>query len=198
MSGLAALAMRVTRGRTRRRKAASGERRTPIATTARLTLRELDAGDGPFILELVNDASWRRFIGDKGVHTVDDARRYIETGPAAMYARHGFGLWLVERSDDSVPLGICGLIKRDALPDVDVGFAFLPVFRGNGYAFEAAQAVVDFGWNALGLDRIVAITSHDNDDSIRLLKRLGFGFERALQLADDAPPLRLYATHRDD
>ena len=137
-----------------------------------------------------------RFIGDKRVRTEKDARRYIETGPAAMYARHGFGLWLVERTEDRTPIGICGLIKRDALPDVDVGFAFLPSFRGSGYAFEAAQAVVNFGWNALGLARIVAITSPDNDPSMRLLERLGFGFERMLQLADDAPPLRLYATHR--
>ncbi|HEX6003132.1 MAG TPA: GNAT family N-acetyltransferase [Burkholderiales bacterium] len=169
----------------------------PVATTARLTLREIVAGDAPFILTLVNDPAWLRFIGDKNVHTESDARRYIEAGPAAMYAQRGFGLWLAERSDDGVPIGMCGLIKRDTLPDVDLGFAFLPAYRGNGYAFEAAQAAIDFAWERLGLARVVAITAPDNDDSVRLLERLGFRFERMLQLADDAPAVRLYAAQRE-
>ena len=165
----------------------------PIATTPRLTLREIDADDAPFILTLVNDPAWLRFIGDKNVRTESDARRYIEAGPAAMYAQRGFGLWLAERTEDGAPIGMCGLIKRDALPDIDLGFAFLPAYRGNGYAFEAAQAAIDFAWDSLGLARIVAITAPDNDDSIRLLERLGFRFERMLRLADDAPAVRLYA-----
>jgi RimJ/RimL family protein N-acetyltransferase len=165
----------------------------PIATTERLTLREIVAGDAPFILTLVNDPAWLRFIGDKNVRTESDARRYIEAGPAAMYAQRGFGLWLAERSDDGVPIGMCGLIKRDTLPDVDLGFAFLPAYRGSGYAFEAAQAAIDFAWERLGLARVVAITAPENDDSVRLLERLGFRFERMLQLADDAPAVRLYA-----
>lgn len=165
----------------------------PIATTARLSLREIHGGDAPFILTLVNDAAWLRFIGDKKVRTASDARRYIETGPAKMYAQRGFGLWLVERRDDGVPIGMCGLIKRDALPDVDLGFALLPAHRGNGYASEAAQAAIDFACERLGLARIVAITSPDNADSVRLLGRLGFRFERMLRLADDASAVRLYA-----
>ena len=170
-----------------------GARRAQIATTARLTLREIDAADAPFILTLVNDPAWLRFIGDKNVRTQGDARRYIEAGPAAMYAQRGFGLWLAERSEDRVPIGMCGLIKRDALPDIDLGFAFLPAYRGNGYAFEAAQAAIGFAWERLGLQRVVAITAPDNDDSVRLLERLGFRFERMLRLSDDAPAVRLYA-----
>ena len=173
-----------------------GARRAPIARTARLSLREIDGGDAPFILTLVNDAAWLRFIGDKNVRTESDARRYIEAGPAAMYAQRGFGLWLAERSEDGVPIGMCGLVKRDTLPDVDLGFAFLPAYRGNGYAFEAAQAAIDFAWERLGLARIVAITAPDNDDSVRLLERLGFRFERMLRLGDDAPAVRLYAARR--
>ena len=170
-----------------------GARRAQIATTARLTLREIDAADAPFILTLVNDPAWLRFIGDKNVRTQGDARRYIEAGPAAMYAQRGFGLWLAERSEDRVPIGMCGLIKRDALPDIDLGFAFLPAYRGNGYAFEAAQAAIGFAWERLGLQRVVAITAPDNDDSVRLLERLGFRFERMLRLSNDAPAVRLYA-----
>jgi len=173
-----------------------GVRCAPIATTARLTLREIDAADAPFILTLVNDPAWLRFIGDKNVRTESDARRYIEAGPAAMYAQRGFGLWLAERRGDGVPIGLCGLIKRDALPDIDLGFAFLPAYRGNGYAFEAAQAAIDFAWERLGLGRVVAITAPDNDDSVRLLERLGFRFERMLRLSDDAPAVRLYAARR--
>jgi RimJ/RimL family protein N-acetyltransferase len=173
-----------------------GARCAPIATTTRLTLREIDTADAPFILTLVNDPAWLRFIGDKNVRTQSDARRYIEAGPAAMYAQRGFGLWLAERREDGVPIGMCGLIKRDALPDIDLGFAFLPAFRGNGYAFEAAQAAIDFAWRRLGLARVVAITAPDNDDSVRLLERLGFRFERMLRLADDAQAVRLYAARR--
>jgi len=173
-----------------------GARCAPIATTARLTLREIDASDAPFILTLVNDPAWLRFIGDKNVRTQSDACRYIEAGPAAMYAQRGFGLWLAERSEDGVPIGMCGLIKRDALPDIDLGFAFLPAYRGNGYAFEAAQAAIEFAWERLRLGRVVAITAPDNDDSVRLLERLGFRFERMLRLADDAKAVRLYAARR--
>jgi RimJ/RimL family protein N-acetyltransferase len=173
-----------------------GARCAPIAATTRLTLREIDTADAPFILTLVNDPAWLRFIGDKNVRTQSDARRYIEAGPAAMYAQRGFGLWLAERREDGVPIGMCGLIKRDALPDIDLGFAFLPAFRGNGYAFEAAQAAIDFAWRRLGLARVVAITAPDNDDPVRLLERLGFRFERMLRLADDAQAVRLYAARR--
>jgi RimJ/RimL family protein N-acetyltransferase len=164
-----------------------------VLDTDRLILRRLTLNDAEFIYRLVNDPSWLRFIGDKNVRTQGDARRYIEAGPAAMYAQRGFGLWLAERSEDRVPIGMCGLIKRDALPDIDLGFAFLPAYRGNGYAFEAAQAAIGFAWERLGLQRVVAITAPDNDDSVRLLERLGFRFERMLRLSDDAPAVRLYA-----
>ncbi|MDQ2917213.1 MAG: GNAT family N-acetyltransferase [Pseudomonadota bacterium] len=167
----------------------------PIAKTERLTLRRLDARDAPFILELVNEPSWRRFIGERNVQTQDDARHYIADGPAKMYARLGFGLWLVELNDGCVPVGICGLIKRDALEDVDIGFAFLAAHRGNGYAFEAASATARIGWETFGLARMVAITTPDNDNSVRLLEKLGFRFERIVRLAADAPEVMLYAAH---
>lgn len=167
-----------------------------IAETERLMLRQLQPSDAAFILELVNDPSWLRFIGNKQVHTQDDARRYIADRAAVMYARFGFGLWLVELKDGRMPIGMCGLIKRDTLDDVDIGFAFLAAHRGNGYALEAASATAHFGWNTLGLGRIVAIVSPDNEDSVRLLERLGFRFERMLRLAGDTPDVRLYAAHR--
>jgi len=163
-----------------------------VIETGRLILRRLGPGDAAFILELVNDPDWLRYIGDKGVRNLDDARGYIENGPMAMYASAGFGLWRVELKDGGQPIGICGLIKRDSLEDVDIGFAYLPRFRGFGYAREAARATVEHGANVIGLRRIVAITSPDNAASGRLLEKIGLQFERMIDLSRD-DPVRLYA-----
>jgi ribosomal-protein-alanine N-acetyltransferase len=164
-----------------------------VLETDRLVLRRLGLEHAAFILELVNDPSWLRFIGDKGVRSLDDARGYLVAGPMAMYERHGFGLYFVELREGGVALGMCGLIKRDALDDVDIGFAFLPGFRGKGYAAEASAAVMAYGRSVIGLDRIVAITSPDNDNSIRLLEKLGLKFERMLLLAGDDTETKLFA-----
>jgi len=155
-------------------------------------LRRLAAEDAPFILELLNDPDWLRFIGDKGVRTLEDARRYIETGPIESYARHGFGLFLVARKPDEAPVGMCGLIKRDALPDVDVGYAFLPGHRGLGYARESAAAVLEFARSTVGLKRLVAITNPENERSIRVLESLGLAYEGMVRLSEDAAPVNLF------
>ena len=165
-----------------------------IAETERLRIRRFDIGDAPFILELLNEPSWIRFIGNKNIRTLDDARRYLENGPLAMYARVGFGLYAVESKERAAPLGMCGLIKREALADVDLGFAFLPAHWGKGIAFESASAVMSHGRSALGLRRIIAILSQDNERSRRLLGRLGFRFERTVRLAGDDEELDLYAS----
>ena len=153
-----------------------------VCETERLVLRRLTAADAGFILELLNDPDFIRYIGDKGARTLDDARRYIEAGPAASYARNGFGLYCVTLKQDGTPIGICGLVKRDGLDDVDVGFAFLPQYRAQGYARESAQAALRHGYEELGLPRIVAITSPDNRDSMKLLRRLGLRLERMIPL----------------
>ena len=165
-----------------------------VLETERLILRRLSVDDSAFILGLLNDPAWLRFIGDKGVRNLEDARNYIVTGPIDMYARLGFGLYLTERKSDAVPIGICGLIKRDALEDVDIGFAFLPDFRGKGYAREAAAAVMEHARTAFGLRRLVAITSPDNEASIRLLEKLGMRFETTMRLAADGHDVSLFAT----
>ena len=164
-----------------------------VAQTERLLLRWLNTGDSPFILELLNEPSWIRYIGDKGVQTIQDARRYIENGPVEMYQRLGFGLYLVELKENGAPIGICGLIKRETLVDVDLGFAFLPRFWANGYAFESASAVIAYGRRAFGLSRIVAILSQDNDRSAKLLEKLGFRFDSAVRLQPSGEELWLYA-----
>jgi len=158
-----------------------------VLETDRLELRRLTTGDSAFILELLNDEAWLRYIGDKGVRTLAGAKRYLETGPIEMYERLGFGLYLVVRKSDGASIGICGLIKRDVLEDVDIGFAYLPPYRRHGYGREAASAVLAHGAADFGLKRIVAITSPDNDASVRLLEGLGFRYERTIDLGSQGP-----------
>jgi RimJ/RimL family protein N-acetyltransferase len=165
----------------------------PILETERLILRELKNGDAEFILKLLNEPSFVRNIGDKGVRTEVDALHYIQTVPIASYERFGFGLYLVELKDPGVSIGICGLIKRDSLENVDIGFAFLPSFWSKGYAFEAASAVMVYGRDILGISRIVAITSPDNSESIRVLEKLGLRFERTIRLSEGESELKLFA-----
>ena len=159
--------------------------------TERLRLRRLDEGDAGFILGLLNEPSFLRYIGDKGVRTEDDAVRYLREGPMASYARFGFGLNRVELKDGGEPAGICGLLKRDALPDPDVGFAFLPRFWSRGYAREAAAAVLAQA-RAGGRQRVLAITSPDNAASMAVLVRLGFRFDRLTLLPGDSGEVRLF------
>lgn len=171
-----------------------GEHVLTVLETERLVLRRITADDAEFIIELLNQPSFLRYIGDKGVRNREDAVRYIQTGPQTSYERFGFGLYLVELKENGVPIGICGLLKRDTLPDVDVGFAFLPDFWSQGYAFESAAAVITYGREALKLRRIVAITSLDNDASIRLLEKIGLRFEGLIKLASDQSEVRLFGS----
>jgi RimJ/RimL family protein N-acetyltransferase len=168
-----------------------------VLTTARLSLRRLSSRrpeDLAFVLDLVNEPSWIRFIGDRGVRTLDDARGYLEKGPEASYAKNGFGLWLVERKDDGAPLGMTGLIKRDGLADVDIGFAFFPRYWGQGYAREAAEAVLAHATRDLGMRRVVAITSRDNHASQKVLLRIGMRHEGTVKLPGDDEELDFFAT----
>lgn len=164
-----------------------------VLETDRLILRRLTTDDAEFILELLNEPSFLRFIGDKGVRTLADARSYLLQGPIASYNLHGFGLYAVTRKEGATAIGICGLLKRESLPDVDIGFAFLPAFWSQGYALEAASAVKMYGLNSLGLRRIVAITNPDNEPSIKLLEKIGLQYERMIRLAEDGPEIKLFA-----
>jgi len=164
-----------------------------ILATPRLVLRCLTLDDAPFFLRLVNEPSFIENIADKGVRTLDDAREHLRTGPLASYARHGHGLWMVELKDTGAPIGICGLIKRDVLDDVDVGYALLPEFCGAGYAAEAAAAALAHARDVLGLSRVVAVVNPDNARSLRLLEKLGFRYERMVRLSPADREIQLLA-----
>jgi len=163
-----------------------------VLETDRLILRRLSVDDAGFMLGLLNDPSWLRFIGDRGVRTREEARAYILKGPVDMYDRLGFGIYLTELKEEGGPIGICGLVKRDFLADVDIGFALLPGFWGQGYAYEAASAVMEYAKEALGLKRLVAITNPENHSSVRLLEKLGFQFDRMVRATADGPEIRLF------
>ncbi len=163
-----------------------------VLETERLVLRRLTVDDAEFMLGLLNEPSFVKFVGDRGVRTIAGAREYILRGPIDSYERHGFGLYLTELKEDRTPLGICGLLRRESLQDVDIGFAFLPQFWARGYAFESASAVMRYAKNTLGLGRIVAVTNPDNHGSIRVLEKLGMRFERMVRLSEDGPELELH------
>ncbi|EAS45530.1 N-acetyltransferase [Photobacterium profundum] len=166
-----------------------------IIETERLTIRWLIEDDAEFIYRLYNTDSFLQFVGDKNLQTIDDARKYLLTGALNMYERIGMGLYMVELKSDKTALGISGLIKRDSLNDIDIGYGFLPEFEGKGYAYEAGVALKSYAKDALKIERLVAITTADNKRSITLLEKLGLDFESTVEEPDNQPALRLYAMH---
>ena len=165
-----------------------------VLETKRLILRRLTIDDAEFILRLLNEPSFLHYIGDKGVRNLDDARQYILRGPVASYEQNGFGMYLVELKENRIPIGISGLVKRDTLPDPDIGFAYLPAYWSKGYAVESAAAVMNYARETLKLDRILAITSPDNEASAKLLGKIGLRFERMIKLSEDTDEVKLFTT----
>jgi RimJ/RimL family protein N-acetyltransferase len=163
-----------------------------ILETERLILRQLTPDDSEFILELLNDPSFIQNIGDRNVRTIDDACSYILNGPVASYAKNGFGLYLVLLKETGESIGMCGLIKRDVLDDVDIGYALLPRYWSRGYAVEAAQATKEYAKDVIGLKRIVAIVDPANEGSIRVLEKLGLRYEKMVRLSADDIDLKLF------
>ncbi len=161
----------------------------PIFETTRLHLRHFTPDDAPFILRLLNEPSFLQHIGDKGVRDLEGAKGYLANGPMASYARHGHGLMAVALKPTGEAIGMCGLLKRDNLDHPDLGYAFLPGFWSKGYALEAARAVLEDAKR----ERVLAIVSPSNAASIKLLEKLGFGFEKCAALHPDEPEVAVYA-----
>jgi RimJ/RimL family protein N-acetyltransferase len=164
-----------------------------IIETERLILRKLSTDDAEFILDLLNQPSFIHYIGDRGVRNLEDAKQYILKGAVTSYERFGFGLYLTLLKESEIPIGICGLVKRDSLKDADIGFAFLPQYWSKGYAFESASAVLAYARNTLGLKKILGITTPDNQGSIRVLEKIGLKFEKMAKLSEDEMELKLFA-----
>ncbi|MEW5250183.1 GNAT family N-acetyltransferase [Microbulbifer discodermiae] len=167
-----------------------------LIQTPRLRIRRFHPGDAPFILKLVNDPDFLRYIGDRKVRNLEDAQAYLERGPIAMYRDHGFGLYMVE-THSGEPIGTCGLMQRQRLAHADIGFAFLPEFRHRGLAEESARAVLNYALEELGQPNLFAIVQADNLRSIRLLRKIGFKAEGWFRLPDSDEPLSLMALHSE-
>lgn len=163
-----------------------------ILETARLRLRHLTLDDAPFMLTLLNDPSFLANIGDKGIRTLEQARRFLLDSHIASYARHGYGHYLVEHKDTGESMGTCGLINRTFIGEIDIGFAYLPAYWSRGYATEAAQAVMDHARRVLGIEGIVAVVAPHNRDSIRVLEKLGLHLAGPTQVAEGGEWLHLY------
>lgn len=166
----------------------------PVLVTPRLSLHHITLDDAEFLLRLLNEPSFLQHIGDRGVRTLEDAGRYIANGPVDSYARHGFGLYLVRRQEDDVPIGMCGVLRRPSLDEPDLGYALVPEFWRLGYAREAATAVLAHARDDLRLTRLAAIVSPDNQPSIRLLESLGFRHESTRNPAPGDSPIHVFAT----
>jgi RimJ/RimL family protein N-acetyltransferase len=164
-----------------------------ILETERLFLRQLTIEDAEFIFELLNDPSWIQNIGNRNIRTLDHACTYIVNGPVASYAKNGFGLWLIVLKETNESIGMCGLIRRENLEDVDIGYALLPRFWSRGYAVEAARATKEYAKDVIGLKRLVAIVDPTNEGSIRVLEKLGLHYEKMVRLSADDIDLKLFA-----
>lgn len=165
-----------------------------ILETERLIICHITIEDANFIFELLNDPNWIKYIGNKNVHDLESAKNYILNVPIKSYEKFGFGLFLVKLKDLNIPIGICGLIKRDTLENIDIGFAFLEKYVGHGYAFESAQATLEYGKNTLGIKKIVAITNEDNYNSIKVLKKIGLVFEKMVKFENEEKELMLFGS----
>ena len=164
-----------------------------IIETNRLILRKFIIDDAGFVLELLNSPSWLKYIGDRNVKNLEDAKNYISDKLISSYIKNGFGLYEIILKKDNIPVGMCGLIKRDTLENIDLGFALSPVFTGNGYAFEAAFATLNYAKTVLKLERIIAITTTENKNSIKLLEKLKFVFEKMVHLSNEEEELMLFS-----
>lgn len=164
-----------------------------ILQTQRLILRKLSFNDTDFIIELVNSPGWLHYIGYRNIHTTEDAIRYLGDGPLKSYEQNGFGLLLIQLKTTGTPIGMCGLLKRDTLPLPDLGYALLPAYEGKGYITEATSAYLTYVEQQLQIEKLMAITSLNNEKSIRVLEKLHFVFERYMNMSGDDNPVRLFS-----
>lgn len=164
-----------------------------VIETKRLILRKFTVDDAAFMLELLNTPTWLRFIGDRNVRTLEESEQYLLNGNIRSYHEYGFGFYVVVIKETQESIGICGIVKREGLEDVDIGFAFFQQFMGKGYGYESASAVLHYALNDLKIRRIVAIVNPENLVSVALIKKIGLQFEKMIQVSHKDIELMLFA-----
>ena len=165
-----------------------------VIETKRLIIRKFTVDDSAFMLELLNTPDWLRFIGDRNIRTLEQAEQYLLNGYMKSYQDYGFGFYVVAVKETQESIGICGIVKREGLEDVDIGFAFFQQFMGKGYGYESASAVLNYALNDLKIKRIVAIVDPENVVSIALIKKIGLQFEKMIQVSPKDIELMLFGT----
>jgi RimJ/RimL family protein N-acetyltransferase len=165
----------------------------PILETERLELRWMTLDDAPMMFAVWNDPAFMQFVGDRGIRTIDEAQTCMQQGPLHLYTEYGYGPFRVIHRDDGADMGVCGLYRRDGLDEPDIGFAFLPEFRGRGFGYEASVAVLDHARDDLKLPRVTAIVSPENSASIGLLEKLGLHYDKLMRLPGDDKDVSLYS-----
>lgn len=164
-----------------------------VLSTERLLIKKITPADAPFLLELMNDKDWIENIGDRGIKTIEQAEVYITDRFLKSYEEKGFGFYGIVLKENSEMIGTAGLVDREGIDAVDIGYGMLPAFRGKGYAFEATKAIFDYGYNVLKLDKIVAIVNPSNESSIKLLEKLGLRYEKMVRLPDEDKDIKLFS-----
>lgn len=158
---------------------------TILTETERLQLCYMNTSDAPFMLQLLNMPSYYRFIGDRGVRNIEQAEEYIRERPLKSYEQFGFGYYIVRLKTNGEPLGMVGLVKREGLEHVDIGFAFLETEAGKGFGYEASSALMQWARSNKGIEIFAGIVQDDNPVSIRLLEKLGLRFVKKIVLDDE-------------
>lgn len=161
--------------------------------TDRLKLRPFNLNDSLFIIQLLNSPGWLEFIGDRNVKTEEQAKNYLIKGPILSYRQNGFGLSMVELKTDTIPIGMCGILKRESLENPDIGFAFLPEFTGQGYAYEITKATLTYASVNLNMPVVWAITVSANASSIKLLEKIGMRYKNKFSFPNEKEELLLYS-----
>ena len=165
-----------------------------VAETNRLIISKLTKKDAAFFLDLVNSPNWIKYIGDRNLKTVKDAKDYLKNGTIKSYNNYGFGFYKLQLKEEGLKsIGTCGLVKRDQLDDVDIGFAMLPEYEGRGFGYESSLAVLKLAKEKFNLKKIVAITLPTNHNSIKLLEKLGLTYEKRVKPFEDDEELLLFA-----
>jgi RimJ/RimL family protein N-acetyltransferase len=166
-----------------------------VFSTQRMSIRHFELTDAAFIFELLNSPAWLQFIGNRNIDSIATAEHYIQKRLMANY-QQGFGMYAVETKAEQIPIGMCGFIKREELPQPDIGFAFLPTYEGKGYAFEAAHATLNYGKTILGIQTVFAVISEGNEKSVKLTEKLGLQFRKMIHLQGDGEALKLFSNEK--
>jgi RimJ/RimL family protein N-acetyltransferase len=164
-----------------------------ILSTDRLIISRFTLDDAPFIRELMNDKDWIRNIGDRGIHSDQDAENYIQEKFFKSYEQHGFGFYVIRLKSTLEKIGTAGLVDRDGIEGIEIGYGMLPAYRGKGYALEATRAVMHYAKNTLNISAIVAIVNPDNDKSIVLLEKLGLHYTKMVQLPGEEKEIKYFS-----